>query len=134
MAGENPGSWAARGETILLVEDEEGVRESISRILRDNGYHVLEARDAREGLRVAQEHPGPIHLTLADVVLPRMSGPEMVRHLTRTRPETRVLYMSGYTDSEIVKSGVLQPGIHYLEKPFSPPTLLRKIRQVLEQD
>ncbi|NOZ55238.1 MAG: response regulator [Calditrichaeota bacterium] len=134
MAEENAASLSGRGETILLVEDEEGVRESISRVLRDNGYNVLEARDAREGLRIAEEHTGPIHLTLADVVLPRMSGPEMVRHLEKIRPESRVLYMSGYTDSEIVKSGVLQPGIHYLEKPFSPPTLLRKIRHVLESD
>ncbi len=118
-------------ETVLLVEDEEVVRLLAREILRMNGYTVLEARHGREALLLSDAHQGPIHLMLTDVVMPKMSGRELAERLVPRRPEMRVLYMSGYTDDAIVRHGVLEEGIAFLQKPFTARTLALKVREVL---
>jgi PAS domain S-box-containing protein len=120
------------GETVLLVEDDEGVRDLAGRVLRSQGYNVLEAQDGQEALRVSAFPPSPIDLLLADVVMPGISGKVLADQLTQTRPDLKVLFMSGYTDEEIVQHGVLEPGIVLLQKPFNPMALARKVRQVLD--
>jgi two-component system cell cycle sensor histidine kinase/response regulator CckA len=120
------------GETVLLVEDDEGVRDLAGRVLRSQGYNVLEAQDGQEALRVSAHQTDPIHLLLADVVMPGISGKVLADQLTQTRPDLKVLFMSGYTDEEIVQHGVLEPGIVLLQKPFNPMALARKVRQVLD--
>jgi CheY-like chemotaxis protein len=124
---------ALRGaETILLVEDEEEIRALSREILEGYGYTLLVARDAAEALLIAERHLGPIHLLVTDVVMPKMSGRDLAKSLGPTRPETRVLYASGYTDSAIVRHGVLGEGIDFIQKPFSPEALGRKVREVLD--
>lgn len=118
-------------ETILLVEDDYTVRQFTLRVLNMLGYSVLEACDGVEALRLAAEFSGMIHLLLTDVVMPKMSGNVLAQHLHTTHPQTRVLYMSGYTANAIVHNGVLDPGINFLPKPVSPEQLARKIREVL---
>jgi two-component system cell cycle sensor histidine kinase/response regulator CckA len=119
-------------ETILLVEDEEQLRAVAANILRRNGYDVLEAHDAADAIRLSEQHDKPIHLLLSDVVMPQMSGPELAKRLTLTRPAMRVLCMSGYTDDSIVRHGVLAAEFAYLQKPITPDTLGRKVRDVLD--
>jgi len=132
-AEREPGAAAARGsETILLVEDEEAVRELARDILEVNGYTVLEATNAGEALLACERHPGPIHLMLTDVVMPRFGGPELAERLTPTRPEMRVLYMSGYTDDAIVRQGALTPDSALVQKPFTPAVLARRVRERLD--
>ena len=126
---------APRGhETVLLVEDEEAVREVKRRILARGGYSVLEARDGNEALRVASRHQGPIHLLVTDVVMPGMSGPQLAELLARERPELRVLFVSGYADEAITHWGVPQAGSAFLQKPFNPVRLARNVREVLDRD
>ena len=119
---------AAKGgrETILLVEDEEPLRHLVTLILRHSGYTVLEAVDAEKALEVALDHPGPLHLLLTDVIMPGMSGRELAEEMATRHPETKVLFVSGYTEER------LEPGVQFLGKPFTPPVLLHKIRQVLD--
>ncbi|MBI3456043.1 MAG: response regulator [Candidatus Rokubacteria bacterium] len=119
-------------ETVLLVEDEETLRELAREILEMRGYAVLEARHGGEALVLAEQYPGPIHAMLTDVVMPEMSGRDLASRLTAAHPETKVLYMSGYTDSAIEHHGVLDPGTAFLQKPFTPDTLARKVRGVLD--
>ncbi len=119
-------------ETILLVEDEAGVRELAREILRMNGYTVLEAADGGEGLRIGERHAGPIHLLMTDVVMPRMGGRELAQRLARRRPDMRVLYMSGYTDDATLPHGVIEADTAFLQKPFAAGTLARKVREVLD--
>jgi two-component system cell cycle sensor histidine kinase/response regulator CckA len=119
-------------ETLLLVEDESEVRELVRDILLAQGYRVLAAQDGVEALQVAQEHEGPIHLLITDVVMPRMSGKALADQLRSSRPEMRVLFTSGYTDNAIVHHGVLDEGVHFLSKPFELEALARKVREVLE--
>lgn len=119
-------------ETVLLVEDEEKVRELASEILQESGYRVLKAKHGRDALSVAAEHHGPIHLMLSDVVMPQMSGRELAEQLTPLRKEMKVLYMSGYTDDAIVHHGVLDAGMAFIEKPFTPNALAHKVREVLD--
>jgi PAS domain S-box-containing protein len=121
-------------ETIMLVEDEAGVRALVRKFLERSGYHVLEASSGDEALREAEKHAGHISLLLTDVVLPRMSGSELARRLVEARPDTRVLYMSGYTDDAIVHHGVLSEGAAFLQKPFTADALARKIRDILDSD
>jgi response regulator RpfG family c-di-GMP phosphodiesterase len=120
-------------ETVLLVEDEPSVRDLANRLLKQQGYTVLEAANGEEALRLVQENMGErIHLLLTDVVLPQIGGKELADKLKMFRPDLKVLYTSGYTDYAIVHHGVLDSGTHFLQKPFSLKTLSRKVREVLD--
>jgi signal transduction histidine kinase len=119
-------------ETILIVEDEDQLRAVAKGILQKNGYRVLEARNGGEALLLCEKHEGPIQLLLTDVVMPQMSGRELVTRLGPLRPSMRVLYMSGYTDDAIVHHQVLESGIALLQKPITPDSLLRKVREVID--
>jgi PAS domain S-box-containing protein len=121
-------------ETILLVEDEQVVRNLTREILVRNGYAVLEASDGLDALRAARAHTGIIHLMLTDVVMPRMSGRELVEQIRPVRPEMRVLYVSGYSEEAIASQGQLTPGVELLPKPFTPGLLTAKIREILDRD
>ena len=124
---------AAEGnETILLVEDEQVVRDLTAKVLRQRGYTVLDADGGPAAFAAAARHQGPIHLVLADVVMPEMSGPAVAETLLRERREARVLYMSGYADESIIEEGMLARGAPLLSKPFTPLELARKIREVLD--
>ena len=118
-------------ETVLVVEDAPAVRELAVRALEEAGYRVLQARNGREALAAAGA-PGPVHLVLTDVVMPDMSGPQLAQALGRNRPGTRVLYMSGYTENTVVHHGVIDAGVSFLAKPFTPTSLLEKVRHVLD--
>jgi CheY-like chemotaxis protein len=118
-------------ETILLVEDEEAVRCLAHEILQSNGYSVLDASNGSEALKLSQQHKGVIDLMLTDVVMPKLGGRELAESLAGTRPAMRVLYMSGYTDDAIVHHGVLDGRAAFLQKPFTPDDLARKIREVM---
>ncbi len=122
----------AGGETILLVEDDEAVRELVWRVLQRQGYTLLEARDGQEALQLATYHPNPIHLLLTDVVMPGMSGVALAEKLIQIHPELKTIFMSGYTDNTIAHHGMLEPGVTLLQKPFSPLALARKVRAVLD--
>jgi two-component system, cell cycle sensor histidine kinase and response regulator CckA len=129
-----PASGSLRGsETILVVEDEEGVRELARRALQRYGYRILIAPTPREALDITRTEPGTIHLLLCDVVLPQMSGSALTARIGQGRPDMRVLYMSGYTDDMIVHRGVLDEGTPFLRKPFTSEALARKVREVLGQ-
>jgi CheY-like chemotaxis protein len=119
-------------ETILLVEDEEMVRKLVRETLEREGYRILDAAGPLEAQKIARSHNGTIHLMITDVVMPKMSGRELADRLVRERPDLKVLYMSGYTDSAVVNNGVLDGDMEFLQKPFSPAVLTRKVRQVLE--
>jgi two-component system cell cycle sensor histidine kinase/response regulator CckA len=119
-------------ETILFVEDEAIVRQLVAEILESNGYAVLQAADGPSALELLRRHSDPIELLVTDVVMPGMSGPEVAKAVTSMRPGTHVLYISGYTDQAIGHHGVLEPGIAFLQKPFSAGELARKVRDVLD--
>ncbi len=134
-AAERPAAQPAPGtETILLVEDEEAVRAVTRESLRRHGYSVLDAPSAEAALEVSGSFGGRIELLLTDVVMPGMSGRALADRLATHRPDTKVLYMSGYTDDAIVQHGVLEPGLHYLQKPFTPDILATRVRQVLDAE
>jgi two-component system, cell cycle sensor histidine kinase and response regulator CckA len=134
--GSEPGAAApeaVRGtETVLLVEDEEELRTLGREVLQGYGYTVLLAHDAPDALVIAERYLGPIQLMVTDVVMPKMSGRDLARALAPSRPEMKVLYASGYTDSAIVRHGVLDAGIDFIQKPFTPDALGRKVREVLD--
>jgi two-component system cell cycle sensor histidine kinase/response regulator CckA len=119
-------------ETLLLVEDDAAVRLVIGDTLRSHGYHVLVAPDGRKALEAAAAESGPISLVLTDVLMPEMSGPEVARALGVSRPGVRVVYMSGYTDDEVSRHGVLEAGVRYLQKPFDAKVLARAVREALD--
>lgn len=119
-------------ETILLVEDDERVRAFTRTVLEDSGYTVLEAEDGQAALNTA-EGAGEIQLLITDVVLPQLSGREIAQRMAPRRPEMKVLFVSGYTETAIVHHGALDAGLNYLAKPYSPETLARKVREVLDQ-
>jgi PAS domain S-box-containing protein len=118
--------------TVLVVEDEEGLRDLAKRLLQRHGYTVLVAAHADEALRLFDEHPS-IDVLLTDVVMPGASGPDLTRQLIDQRPALRVIYMSGYTEEAIVQHGVIKPGIAFLNKPFTSEALAEKISEVLER-
>jgi DNA-binding response OmpR family regulator len=130
--GARPVALPRRGsETVLLVEDEEAVRDLVREVLAMQGYRVLEAATAAEALAIGEKHDGVIHLLVSDVVMPGMSGKELAERLAADRPGLRVLYMSGYTDTAIVHHGVLAPGTAFLQKPFTPAVLARRVGEIL---
>ena len=100
-------------------------------MLKTHGYRVLEARNGGEALLIAERHPGSIHLMLTDVVMPGLTGKELADRLRPLRPDLRVLYMSGYADNVIAHGGVLDSGVDYISKPFTPESLTGKVRSVL---
>ena len=119
-------------ETILLVEDEPMIRSMCSRVLADNGYNALEASNGEEALRLTESHPvGMIDLLVTDVVMPRMGGIELARCLRESRPEIKILITSGYTEENPIIGGPSNASLPYLQKPFMPSELLRKVREVL---
>jgi CheY-like chemotaxis protein len=127
-----PAPMASAGETILVAEDQPEVRTLATKVLRRSGYKVLEARSGVEALQMVIDYPDRIHLVMTDVIMPVMSGRELVAEIHAVRPEIRVLYASGYTDDAIVRHGMLDPGLAFLQKPFTPDSLLKKVREVLD--
>ena len=121
-------------ETVLLVEDESAVRALARKVLETHGYTVLEADRGARALELSDAHRGVVHLLVTDVVMPEMGGREVAQQLARRRPDMRVLFMSGYTDDAVVLHGVLAADVAYLQKPFTPQGLLRKVRAVLDGD
>jgi CheY-like chemotaxis protein len=119
-------------ETILVVEDEQVVLDLITNILQDAGYRVLRAVNGDEAIRIGSQHNADIDLVLTDIVMPGMSGGELVQQLLPLKPGMHVLYMSGYTKYTMVGQGVLESVNSFIWKPFSPATLLHKVREVLD--
>jgi CheY-like chemotaxis protein len=125
---------APRGtETVLLVEDQDMVRDMVREALEMSGYAVLAASGGADALALAAGHSGPIHLLVTDVVMPGMSGRELAEQLSTVRPTLRVLFMSGYTDDAISRHGILEEGVTFLQKPFTPDALSRKVRELLDR-
>ena len=123
---------AGGSETVLLVEDEESVRELVRETLKTRGYTVIEASDGIAGMRVSEEYQGNIEILITDVVMPGMSGRELAKRVAAARPNIRVLYLSGYTEDAIIHEGALEPGTGFLQKPFTLQVLARKVREVLQ--
>ena len=124
----------ARGsETVLVVEDEDTIRALVSTVLKKQGHTVLQAKNGREALELCRQHSGKIDLVISDLVMPLMSGAELAKELVAARPEIKVLFMSGYTGNAAVHHGVVPPNTAFLEKPFVPRTLTRKLREVLDR-
>jgi nitrogen-specific signal transduction histidine kinase/ActR/RegA family two-component response regulator len=121
-------------ETILIVEDQVEARAVIRETLLRRGYVVVEAGNGPEALQVCEQHPGPIHALLTDVVMPGMSGRHLAEILATQRPGLRIIYMSGYTDDAIVRHGVLDSGLSFVQKPFTATSLLQKIREALDKE
>ena len=119
-------------ETVLVVEDAASVRMVTRQVLERYGYAVMEAPNGETALGLAAKHHGPIHLLLTDVVMPGLSGRQLAEQLAQLRPDVKVLYASGYADNAIVHHGILESGIAYLQKPYTPETLGRRVREVLD--
>jgi CheY-like chemotaxis protein len=131
---EIPEKTETRGhETILVVEDQSEVRNLAVMVLERYGYRVLSACGGQEAIALASQFDGEIHLLLTDVVMPGMDGHTLAQHLTEIR-SLRVLFMSGYTENAVAHRGILDAGLHYLQKPFTPDSLAQKIRAVLSED
>jgi PAS domain S-box-containing protein len=130
-ASTTPAAPRASGETVLVVEDEPTVRQMTSRALAELGYQVVEARDGAEALELLGRTNGKVRLMVADVVMPGMDGPELARRAVSLRPGVAVLFMSGYTDDEVVRRGLLDAGQPFLQKPFTPEALGRQVAQML---
>jgi CheY-like chemotaxis protein len=128
-----PGPLPRGTETLLVVEDEPAVRQLARGVLAAQGYEVLSATNGQDGLHVAREHKGsPIRLVITDVIMPLMGGKVMADWLKTADPDLKILFTSGYTDDAIVHHGVLEPGVAFLPKPYTPATLTRKVRALLD--
>ena len=133
LDGDSPPPSAARGdETIVVVEDDQGVRELVQLMLRGHGYEVLTAADGETAARLCAEHPGGVDLLLTDVVMPELNGRVLAERLEAMFPALRVLFMSGYSDEAVVRHGIIRPNTAFIEKPFSESGLARKVREVLD--
>jgi two-component system cell cycle sensor histidine kinase/response regulator CckA len=133
-ASEPADTAAARGtETVLVVEDDEAVRKLTGQTLRKYGYQVLEAANGGEALLHCERRAEPIPLMITDIVMPQMSGPELAVRLRQMQPDMKVIYTSGYTDDAVVRHGLLDQSMAFLQKPFAPPVLARKVREVLDE-
>jgi two-component system, cell cycle sensor histidine kinase and response regulator CckA len=131
--GETPlGPAAAGNETVLLVEDEDGVRRLLTQVLQRRGYRVLEASNGEEALQLFEQQGADIHLVLTDMVMPRMGGRDLALRLNQIRPELKVIFMSGYTDDVLVRTGALLPGMPFLRKPLRTEVLAAKVRETLD--
>ena len=119
-------------ETVLLVEDEGAVRSLTGRVLRGCGYTVLEAADGAEAAGVCERHPGTIHLLVSDVVMPHLGGRQLAERLTELRPGLKILYLSGYTVDAVVRHGILEASVAFLQKPFTPDVLAEQVRGLLD--
>ena len=128
---QRPATELRGSETVLVVEDQDEVRKFVLAILESYGYRTLEASSGAAALRTVEDHRGPIHLMLTDVIMPGMTGKQSADRLRLVRPQMKVLYMSGYTDEVISREGVLDAGIDYIAKPFTPEALAQKIKTVL---
>jgi two-component system cell cycle sensor histidine kinase/response regulator CckA len=117
--------------TILIVEDDAALLQVTHRSLEEVGYAILVGQSPAEAIHISESYAGPIHLMVTDAIMPKFTGPQLASHLFSRRPEMKVLYVSGYTDNAIVQHGVLEPGLAFLQKPFSPRTLTRKVGDVL---
>ena len=132
--GESGGVALPSGrETVLVVEDEESVRDVLHQMLEANGYRVLVAQDGAEAFRIVDAHAGAIHLLVTDVIMPGMTGPNVVERITPKHPEMKVLYISGYTEEAISRHGVMSPGTAFLSKPIGAATFLSKIRELMDR-
>jgi CheY-like chemotaxis protein len=120
-------------ETVLVVEDEDGVRELLWKVLTQHGHTVLEARHGRDALTVASGYNHPIELLVTDVVMPEMGAGELVDQLLASRPELKVLYISGYTNDEVIRRGISQSEAAFIQKPFTSNELMGKVREVLDR-
>lgn len=127
------GNGPTGSETILLVDDDDQVRLLVCFVLRAAGYTVLEADRADVAIRVSDEHSGRIALLLTDVVMPGWNGRQLAEHLKRRRPDLRELYMSGYVSDSIIRHGMMQADVPFIQKPFAPSALVRVVRDVLDQ-
>ncbi len=121
------------GATIMLVEDDGGVRALVKDILRSSGYRIMEADNGNAALVIENDYEGKIDLLLTDVIMPGITGAELARTLAAKRPDMKILYMSGYTNEAIDRHGVLQEDIAFLQKPFTTRVLLEKVRQILHK-
>lgn len=128
---EEPGPVLRGAETVLLVEDEASLREMLRETLEANGYFVLVARDGADALQTAEAYAGPIQIMVTDVIMPGMTGPKVAELVARTRPEIKVLYLSGYGADSATRLGLVGPGRAFLSKPFRPEVLLRRVRESL---
>lgn len=126
-----PDATLGGSETVLLVEDEDSVRQLVRDTLESKGYGVLSADCGEDGIEIASRHRGTIHLVITDVVMPGMGGRELVKQLRQARPQTKVLYLSGYTEDTVASDGSIESGTAFLQKPFSLQHLSRKVREVL---
>jgi CheY-like chemotaxis protein len=131
-AAEPREAWPTGSETILFVEDEDALRELGREILETHGYRVIAAPSGAEALEAARRHAGPIHLLVTDVVMPGLGGGALSERLAELHPETRVLFMSGYTDDAVVRHGILHSAVAFVQKPFTPGALVRKVREILD--
>jgi CheY-like chemotaxis protein len=129
---ERPAIPKGGSETILIIEDEDVVRNLACRGLREHGYSVLEARDGVQALRYIEQHLGTVDLVISDVVMPEMGGREFGENLSRIEPVLPVLFMSGYTGEDVVQRGLLEPGAPFQQKPFTPASLAIKVRAMLD--
>ena len=119
-------------ETVLVVEDDNALRKLARTVLKQKGYKILEAENGEDALRISEAHDGSIDLLITDVVMPKMGGRKTAELLQPLYPQMKVIYMSGYTNNAIAHHGVLEPGLNFIEKPFSPKALARKVRKTLD--